>query len=546
MFEEIDDIPDTEADKLIWAIVTNDTLKAQEILADNPNTINTLNKHDELALNQAIRNKRSEVIGSMLLLKELKVNAMGGDNITPLQEAAFQGDLDTTEKLIRRKAKKDSFFNGLSPWHIAIWKEHYEVAEYWLKQGADVNSICEFYPDPDTYQQHKVTSLHCAAIGGDIDFIYLLAYHNADKEIVTVEGKDAKTLFCTIHAEKWFQIDNENYTPSEAFDMVFNRAQTDRLKEEPESPVKNLALFSMPAKDVRKTNAKPVEIEGEFLISFNEIILGLVENLIEIKDESVKRSYLNIIFNPELSCNVVAKYSADLDPIFGEQFGILYCCLNPKKWSDPYMTTYKKIVIDSYELESSLLKQPKESWLIHYAEQFVKELFIQNDIVRITLTVEEESSQQSLLQSVSVNLTGNIIPTESSLKELEEQKKQIEEIQIDEGYDSDIDFHSLMKVADHNTSFWSRKTSRYSDDWRKIYEIIGHTPAQKPRNEDKIFNIFCAIQYKQQHQCRWKELPQCFPSSATVKHYYYEWKSNSAFIQLLKSINSRMALSLQS
>jgi len=546
MLEELDDTPDTNADKLIWAIVTNDMSTVGSIVSDSPETINMPNKHGELALNQAIRYNRVQAIDLLLMGEKLNVNGMGKDKITPLQEAAFQGDLATTKKLIRRNAKKDNFLNGLSPWHIAIWKKHYEVAEYWLQQGADVNSICEFYPDSDTYQQHKITPLHTAAIGEDIDFIYLLACHGADKNILTTEGKDAKTLFCTIHSGKQFEIDNKNYAPSEAFDMAFSKAQSDRLNEELESSVKALALFSESAKDTRKTNAKPVEIKGEFLTSFNEIIFGLVENLIEIKDESIKRLYLNIIFNPELSCNVIAKYSADLDPVFGEQFSILYCCLNPRKWSDPYMNTYKKFVIDSYverssESESGMINQAKETWLINYAEQLVKGLFEQNSIGKIILSEEERASQNSLLQSISTSLVGNAMPNESSVKELEEQKNQIEEIQKDEGYDSDIDFHNLMKVNDYNMSLWSKKTSRYSDDWQKIYKIIGHTATQRPRNEDKMFNIYCAIQYKQQHQCRWKELPQCFPSAATVKHYYYEWKSNTELTQLLKSLTTKKA-----
>ena len=462
MFEETHKTEETKADQFIWAIVTNDMKEVGEILKKEPDVVNMSNKYGELPLNQAIRNKRQRVIDLLLPLGQLDVNKAGRDNITSLQEAAFQGDLATTKKLIARQVTRNKFVKGLSPLHIAIWKGRYDIAQFLLQQNFDVNGICDVYPDPGVYQQSRVTPLHCAAIGGDIDFIYLLAEHKADRGILSTEKNDAKTLFCTIHSEEQFEIEDKTYTPAEAFDLAFSRAQEDRAEKEQQSSVKSPTLFSKPANNLTKKSVDPVKIEEESLTSFNEIILGLVENLIGIKDEDVKKLYLNILFKPNPSCSIVAKYSADLDPIFGEQFSILYCCLNPSKWNESYMVTYKKFLINNYvdrsfESRDEILRQSKETWLIQYAEQFVRDLFSKNNVMPVELTHEETLSQQSVLKSIADSLSGSTIPNESLLKELEEQKKQIEEIQEDEGYGSDIDFHNLIYITDDDTLLLRKK-----------------------------------------------------------------------------------------
>jgi len=408
---------DTSTDDLIWQIMLDNEAKVRAILNSKKEIINNLNKHGELPLNKAIRDRRNAMIHLLFSHDNLDINAKDARNITPLQEAAFQDDLITVQKLISMRAEMKSFINGLSPLHIAIWKEHYDIADYVLEQGAEVDSICTIYPG-EQHDQHDVTPLHCAAMGGDIDFIYLLASYNVDENVLTREGYDAKTLFCSIHAEKTFQIDGEELSPFDAFEKTFERGRlffTQNAAKKNLEPVKKLALFSSSLTSPKGTQASTelIEIKGELLTSFNEIILELIENIIEIKDEKIKRLYLHMLFNGNLSCKVVAKCSADLDRVIGEQFSILYCCLYPNKWQEPYMSSYKKFVIDSYVERSSESGKGetqllKENWLMAHAKKFAEEVFAKNNLLQIELTEEESGVYQQLLSSLSSNLEAKI------------------------------------------------------------------------------------------------------------------------------------------
>jgi hypothetical protein len=296
------------------------------------------------------------------------------------------------------------------------------------------------------------------------------------------------------------------------------------------------------------------KIRGELLVSFDEIILGLLESLYELPNEVNKKILLNVLSSSKYSCETVARYAYELDRTIGEQFSILYCCKHPEKWHDPYMKEYKKTVITSYAERSLEYIQDqhqkleaiteKEKWLIMHAREFVLKFLHKNTLKVDGLTVEEKQIlDQALVRIEHDKSLRPSTPNRFVIENLEKEKEELEKIFKEEGEINSAQLEKLdIKKLSSSFSLDGnyKEISKHSKEWQEIYEVIGKTPSRKlSRDYNKMFEIFSAILYKQQTKCRWTELPQTFPFSTTVRHYYYEWMSNPEFVEALKNINER-------
>jgi hypothetical protein len=113
-------------------------------------------------------------------------DARGYDDTTPLRSAAFNGDLEMVQVLLKFKADINArHHDGSTPLHSAssgdTYKDPYiapllpKVAQLLLEHGADVNARAN----------DQSTPLHCAVICGRVEVVQVLLQHGAN-----VEAKD--------------------------------------------------------------------------------------------------------------------------------------------------------------------------------------------------------------------------------------------------------------------------------------------------------------------------------------------------------------------
>ncbi len=296
-----------------------------------------------------------------------------------------------------------------------------------------------------------------------------------------------------------------------------------------------------PAKSSSSVSRLDSQIKGELLESFDELILGELEMLSDIKEESIKNFLVDAIFDSTLSTLEVAKYAFAIDPFIGKRLAILFCCLYPKKWEEPFIKEFKDSVIDSY-VKRSLNEEDKKNdfsiyerrvnWLKIYANNLVRRFFKEREISAIKLTSNKLTEKEETLNIIRNNAAELSIEVES----IEREKKLIEDIIKDENNSGVVHRSistqpsSLFKAYNQvpiEHEAW-KKLSLSDSRWKKIFDLIKYKPkGVGERSEQKMLRILSAILYKEENGCRWRELPQMFPPESMVRHYYYEWKNDN-------------------
>jgi hypothetical protein len=128
-----------------------------------------------------------------------------------LFEAVWVGDAAKVSKLLRRGANPNAKEDGSTPLHLAVLKEHADIAKLLLEHGADVNAkdkyggtplhravltedadvvtlLLEHGADVNAKDKYGGTPLHLAAAKGHADIARLLLEHGADPSIKDNEG----------------------------------------------------------------------------------------------------------------------------------------------------------------------------------------------------------------------------------------------------------------------------------------------------------------------------------------------------------------------
>lgn len=108
---------------------------------------------------------------------------MQDSKLTALHISAWDGDYNKTSQLIQQGQSiyaKTGVFE-FTPFHMAIFKGHTQVADLLLSKGANINEVSNF----------NQTALHWAAFMGETASVKFLIQKGADLEKLTDQGTTA-------------------------------------------------------------------------------------------------------------------------------------------------------------------------------------------------------------------------------------------------------------------------------------------------------------------------------------------------------------------
>lgn len=165
----------------------DDLTKAAEY--DDGRTISTLllrgvdpnatDARGRTALVTALAEGSSKALDSLLAYPALDVNAVNGNDETPLMLAALKGQLAAAKKLVARGARINK--TGWTPLHYAASGPDEGVAAWLLSAGADINAR----------SPNGSTPLMMAARYGTLDLPGLLLKAGADSRLRNEQGLTA-------------------------------------------------------------------------------------------------------------------------------------------------------------------------------------------------------------------------------------------------------------------------------------------------------------------------------------------------------------------
>jgi ankyrin repeat protein len=135
-----------------------------------------------LTIFEAVATGRLTQIIRLLAREPDLITAYSADGFQPLGLAAFFGQLEVADYLIRAGAPINAASKNemkAMPLHSAVAGDHFQIVSLLLENGADPNVI----------QNHKLTPLHLAAYNGNVPMIQLLLFNGADLSVTDDEGR---------------------------------------------------------------------------------------------------------------------------------------------------------------------------------------------------------------------------------------------------------------------------------------------------------------------------------------------------------------------
>lgn len=198
-------------EEIIESVKNADAEKIQELLAIEPNLINTITPSGISLILLACYYRNQEIIKQLLgyepvldifeaaavgeydrvydILKytpEL-VNEYSPDGFTPLGLASYFGHYDIVKMLLAKGAEVNIYSKNemqVAPIHSAVSADNLEIARLLLENKADPNLI----------QSHGITPLHEAAGNGSPEMVKLLLKYQADPEAHLTNGEMPEDL----------------------------------------------------------------------------------------------------------------------------------------------------------------------------------------------------------------------------------------------------------------------------------------------------------------------------------------------------------------
>ncbi|XP_051818451.1 putative ankyrin repeat domain-containing protein 19 [Antechinus flavipes] len=200
--------------KIHKAALLGDAAKVQQLLLLGKNNVNDVDREKRTCLHLACANGQPNVV-SLLIERKCNLNLLDGDSRTPFMKAiqceevecatlllehgadpnigdgnnnalhyvAFFQNVDMTAKLLHYKADIDAKNKeGLTPLFFAIRAKKFDIAEFLLKNGANVNAL-------DGY---KRTTLMVAVSMQFTEMVSLLLEYNVDHTIKDELGRSAE------------------------------------------------------------------------------------------------------------------------------------------------------------------------------------------------------------------------------------------------------------------------------------------------------------------------------------------------------------------
>ena len=198
-------------EEIIEAVKHADADKIQQLLAIEPNLINTITPSGISLILLACYYRNHEIIQQLLAHEpELDIyeasavgdydrvydilkydpdmiNTFSPDGFTPLGLASYFGHYDLVKMLLSKGAEVNIYSKNemkVMPIHSAVSTDNLEIAQLLLENKADPNAI----------QMKGITPLHAAAHNGSVDMIKLLLDYKADTNAQMVDGTRAADI----------------------------------------------------------------------------------------------------------------------------------------------------------------------------------------------------------------------------------------------------------------------------------------------------------------------------------------------------------------
>lgn len=167
------------SEKDLWVYITNDKADDVNELLNRGLDPNTINKNQQPALIQAVRDGSWKVFDLLLDNPKINVNKLNQFGESPLMYVALMGDLPRSKKLIAMGAKVNK--EDWTPLHYASIKGRADVIKLLLSHGADANEVA---PTGDT-------ALILAVQSDSLEAVQLLLNAGADPSASNFKAQDA-------------------------------------------------------------------------------------------------------------------------------------------------------------------------------------------------------------------------------------------------------------------------------------------------------------------------------------------------------------------
>jgi len=190
------------AEEIVEAAKKGDLKTVQEILAQNPSKLNSLDEEKYTPLHWACMRAHWD-IAKYLIDQGADLNLQGGDGGTPLQWAAHHDNVDIIKLMIDKGAKLNLQNQwGMTELHTAIWRGNIKVVACLLNRGSD----------PLIRTKEGWTAMHYAFRSGHDNVIELLKKRGISLEVQDNQGRYPRHLyFKKPHPMEMSDIELEEY-----------------------------------------------------------------------------------------------------------------------------------------------------------------------------------------------------------------------------------------------------------------------------------------------------------------------------------------------
>jgi ankyrin repeat protein len=548
--------------------------------------INCKNIYGESALNIAVGKRYTEIVNLLLKQEKIDLHSQGYLTGTPLTFAIFSEQIEVAKQLL---TKENKFINQDHPGAIswAILNNNEELLEQLKSKGANFNlSGLEGYseppewilkpePDPRASPFHRevrpyvgYTPLCLAIVNNHLDLMkYLLAKGHVDPNVPNSDGKLPLQMAVEKNQKDIVQVLlTHNANPELPEQVEGNQDLPQFLRKRSPQISSEIQRLLNEAKNKNK-----VSMSGEYSffksapkkVIIPEMLLGPYKDVyetahLEIKDsmlgELEKNILLDVLKEGSLPVNDTIKFAKKLfvpDSIISSIY-VLYCGLHPARWDDESIPTscqtIKKYLLDNTVKYSLSEKHSAEqadlcfTYLKNTAQQ-VCSSFMQSHLL---LSSEEQAIKNQVLsgfQEAKSNQESPIEITHGFLNEFIGTYK--DELENTSGFEeeSKLEILEISRISKNsnllseNTTTQTKDLSRFSQNWKTVYDMIKLTPiSHKVRDEKKLYNIVKAILYQQEKECSWKALPAEF-NTGSAYYYYKCWQRENKLESIFQFLN---------